>query len=77
MGENFAVVSVVNGVFNIDSEWGDNLQGARVAYHQRCATLWNAMDVVEAVVRLVNKDFVTYTNYFEGISHPQEEPTEE
>lgn len=75
--ENFAVVSVVNGVFHIDSEWGDNLQGARIAFHQRCANLWNASEVAEAVVRLVNKDFVTYTNYYEGISHPQEEPTEE
>ena len=75
--EKFAVVSIVNGIFKIDSEWENNLDGARVAFHQRCAALWNAQDVVSAVVRLVNSDFLTYTNYEEHIGHevqPEEEP---
>lgn len=76
MGEKFAVVSVVNGVFNIDSEWGDNLQGARIAFHNRCSALWNASDVITAVVRLVNRDFLTYLNYVEGIEHPVEDTEE-
>lgn len=68
----FAIVSVVNGTFSIDSEWGDNLEGARVAFHNRAAALWNAKDIKTAVVRLVNKDFLTYTNYVEEIEHPEE-----
>ena len=68
----FAVVSNVNGVFKIDSEWGSNLDGARVAYFERCKVLWNAKDVARAVVRLVDRDFNTFTNYVEYIGHEQE-----
>ena len=71
-GQKFAVVSVVNGVFKIDSEWGANLDGARVAYHDRCKNLWNAKDVARAVVRLVNIDFNTYDGKVEYIGHEQE-----
>lgn len=76
-GQKFAVVSVVNGIFNVDSEWGNNLDGARIAFHNRCAALWNEKDVEKAIVRLVNSDFLTYTNYFEGIEHLPEPEDDE
>ena len=68
----FAIVSCVNGNFKIDSEWGSNLEGAIIAWHERCKVLWSAKDVARAVVRLVDRDFNTYTTYVAYIGHEQE-----
>jgi hypothetical protein len=69
----FAVVSVVNGNFKVESEWSeDKLDQARMAFHEKCRVLWNAPDVITAVVRLVDRNFLTFTNYVEEISHPEE-----
>ena len=61
----FAIIQVVNGNFSIVSEHGDNLQAARVAFHERCKILWNAPDVERAVVELVDSDLNVYTGYVE------------
>lgn len=70
--EKFAVVSVVNGNFSIVSEWNDDLDGARVAFHNYCAALWNESSVVKAVVRLVDSNFLTFMTYEEYIGHEVE-----
>lgn len=69
----FAVVKVVNGNFTVESEWAeDKLDKARMAFHETCKNLWNAPDTKTAVVRLVDRNFLTFTNYVEEISHPEE-----
>ena len=54
----FAVIHCVNGTFALDSEWTDKQQ-AIINYHSVCSTLWNAKDVNNAVVTLVNEKFET------------------
>lgn len=69
----FAVVKVVNGNFTVESEWAeDKLDKARMNFHEVCKNLWNAPTVASAVVRLVDRDFNTFTNYVEYIGHEQE-----
>ena len=72
----YAIISVVNGNWKIDVET-ENLQQARVNYHDRCKTLWNAPDVVTAYVYLV--DPTLNKIYSEAVYHntEPEENTEE
>ena len=67
-----AVIDNVNGTFAVRSEWTDNEQGACVAFHDRCKTLWNASDVVKATVRIVDEDFNLYDGKNEVIKHTVE-----
>ena len=54
----FAVIHCANGTFKLDSEWTDEKQ-AIVNFHTICTTLWNAEDVDNAAVTMVNEKFVT------------------
>ena len=74
----FAVVTVINGHYEVKSEWAeDKLDKARMAFHEMCRNLWNAPDVASAVVRLVDRNFQTFTNYVEFIGHETDSETEE
>lgn len=66
--EKYALIQCVNGSFTVDSEWSD-LQGAKVAFHDKCKTLWNAPDVETATVKIVDSKLVCVENYVEYISH--------
>ena len=68
-----SVVSNINGVFKIESEWTDNEQGAIVAFHQKCASLWNASDVIKATVKILDEQLDNYNGYSELITHSQTE----
>ena len=69
----YAIVNCVNGNFTVVSEHGDNKQAGIVAFHQRCATLWNAPDVIKATVNLVDENmYVVDGRYTEVITHEQE-----
>lgn len=71
------VVSAVNGNFKIDAEYEQsNLQGAIVFFHQRCATLWNAADVVTATVKILDESLHVVAGKSETIAHPVIEPEE-
>lgn len=74
---NYAVISNVNGIFKIESEHGDNLQGAIVAFHNKCAALWNASDVETAKVEVVDQSLNVVDGKSEFISHVEPEPEEE
>lgn len=67
-----SVVSNINGVFKIESEWTDNEQGAIVAFHQKCATLWNTKEVIKATVKILDEQLDNYGGYLELITHAQE-----
>ena len=72
----YAVQTVINGTFKIEAEYEDNLKGALVFYHQKCATLWNADDVETAVVQIVDQNLRIVDGKSETINHPIVEPAE-
>lgn len=72
----YAVVSVVNGIFKIDAEKGEDLQGAFVFFANKIASLWNASDVATAVVKVVDQNFNVVDGHEEHIAHPIVEPVE-
>lgn len=72
----YALIQCVNGNFSIVSEHGENLQAARVAFHDRCRILWNAADVAEAQVAILTSDLTYVDGRIETITHAtDEEPT--
>ena len=83
----YAIIKVSNGTFTIESEWGENLTGAKVAFHSLCQTLWNASDVVTAMVMIADENLDAVEGYKEYVHHelvvapvveePAEEPGEE
>lgn len=58
------VIGIVNGNARIYSEWTNNEEGARVAYHNLCMSMWNAPDVENASIRLTNDMFDIYAQEF-------------
>ena len=75
----YAVINVVNGNFAIVSEHGDNLRAAKFAFHQRCAVLENADDVITAEIKIMDENLDNTEGYKEFIFHGETpaEPTEE
>ena len=74
---NYALIQCVNGNFSIVSEHGDNLQAARVAFHDRCKILWNASDVIEGFVAILDSNLTYVDGKIEKIEHPVEEQEEQ
>lgn len=64
----YAVIQCVNGVFSVVSEHGENLQQARVAFHDRCKILWNAPDVITGYVAILASDLTYVDGRIEMIS---------
>lgn len=74
----YYVIRVSNGNLTIASEWNNDLNGAKVAYHNDCKTFWNAPDVIRGVVAIVDEELNVVGGYKEIITHdaPVEETTE-
>ena len=66
----YAVVKVVNGNFAINSEPGDNLDGAEVAFANLWAALVNATEEVDATIKVVDENFDTVNGDVKHIQHP-------
>ena len=73
----YALIQCVNGNFSIVSEHGDNLQAARVAFHDRCKILWNASEVIEGYVAIIDSNLTYVDGKIEVITHPVVEQEEE
>lgn len=79
----YAIIKVSNGTFTIASEWGENLNAAKVEFHRVCQSLWNATDVASAMVMIVDENLDAVEGYKEYIHHdtvvsvPVEEPSED
>lgn len=69
----YAIISVVNGNFKIEAEYGTNLQGAIVGFHDKCKNYWNAGDVISAVVMVVDENMACVEDKVERITHSQAE----
>ena len=73
----YAIIKVINGNYSIHAEGFTAIESAKVSYHQLCATLWNASDVLTACVAIVDENLDIVPNYKEFIFHePEPEPTE-
>jgi hypothetical protein len=74
---NYAIIKVSNGSFSIQTEWGNNLNGAKVEFHRVCQTLWNAPDVVTAMVMIADENLDAVEGYREFIHHEVSAPVAE
>ena len=66
------VEQVVNGNASVVAEFSDNEQAAKVSFHQTAAALWNAPDVIEANLKILNEHLDTFEGYSEYIYHAEE-----
>lgn len=66
----YALIQCSNGNFSIVSEHGEDLQAARVAFHDRCKILWNAPDVIKGFVAIIDSSLAYVDGKIEVITHP-------
>ena len=69
-----ALIQCVNGNYSVVAE-GLSEQSAMVQFHDRCKILWNATDVINANVAIVDEKLKVYNGRNEYIYH-NVEPTE-
>lgn len=67
----YAVITCSNGTFNVQSEWTNDIKGARINFRTQCNTLDNAPDVKTGAVVLVNENFDVVDDYKEIINHEE------
>ena len=74
----YAILKVINGSYFVHAEGITELTSAKTQYHGLCQTLWNAPDVLNAEVAIVNEQLNIVDEYREFIHHdPQPEPEPE
>lgn len=69
-------VSNNNLIKNDITEWNlsrPGKKGAKVDYHTKCATYWNAPDVITGTVKILNEQLNTFEGNSEDISHAVDE----
>lgn len=71
-----SVVKVVNGSFAIISEHGSEV-GAIVAFHDNCKIHWNANDVLDATIAILDENLDHFKGYKEHIVHELPEKIED
>lgn len=65
----YAIIKVINGAYSVHAEGYTDINAAKVAYHGVCQTLWNAQDVVTAMVMIVDENLDCVERYKEYIHH--------
>lgn len=71
----YAIIKVINGNYFVHAEGITELTSAKTQYHGLCQTLWNATDVLNAEVAIVNEQLNIVDGYKEFIHRdPQPEP---
>lgn len=61
------VVQNANGNMTIVSEWADNPNSAKQAFHNTCKNLWADKDTTKATVKILDEQLDTYEGYVEHI----------
>lgn len=69
----YAVMANTNGTFRIESEWNNNLSGAKMSFWEKCRAYESAPDVERAVVMLQNENLEKVGDYVEIIDHTEPE----
>ena len=75
----YAIIKVINGNYFVHAEGITTVEAAKVSYHGLCQTLWNALDVLSAMVMIVDENLDAVEGYKEYIHHdpiPAPEPEE-
>lgn len=54
----YAIITCINSNFAVKAEY-TALDKAKVGFHQQCASLWNAEDVLEAEISIVDESLTT------------------
>ena len=65
----YAIIECINGSFFVQAEGLTSIEAAKVQYHGRCQTLWNAPDVVSAYVMIVDTQLDVVEGCKEYIHH--------
>lgn len=68
----YAIIECINGSFFVQAEGLASIEAAKVQYHGRCQTLWNAPDVVSAYVMIVDTQLDVVEGCKEYIHHEAE-----
>ena len=65
----YAIVKVINGSYSIHAEGFTAVASAKMNYHGLCQTLWNASDVINAYVAIVDEQLDVVEGFKEYIHH--------
>lgn len=78
----YSIIKVINGHYFIHAEGITDLASAKTQFHGLCQTLWNASDVITAMVMIADENLDAVEGYKEFIHHetapvPEPEPEPE
>lgn len=65
----YAIIKVINGNYSIHAEGITSIESAKVQFHGLCQTLWNAPDVLSAMVMISDEQLDAVDGYKEYIHH--------
>jgi len=65
----YAIIKVINGNYFVHAEGITDINSAKTKYHGLCQTLWNATDVLNAKVSIVDEQLNPVDGYQEFIHH--------
>ena len=65
----YAIIKVINGNFSVHAEGITSLASAKTNFHGLCQSLWNAPDVTDAYVMIVDTQLDCVEGYKEYIHH--------
>lgn len=65
----YAIIECINGSFFVRAEGITSIETAKTQYHGRCQTLWDASDVKNAYVMIVDTQLDVVEDYKEYIHH--------
>lgn len=68
----YAILKVINGNYFVHAEGITDLTAAKTNFHGLCQTLWNAPDVINAYVEIVDEQLDCVEGYKEFIHHTAE-----
>ena len=70
----YAIIKCINGNYVIHAEGITTVEAAKTQFHGLCQTLWNAQDVITAMVMIADEQLDAVEGYKELILHPIAEP---
>lgn len=65
----YAIIAVVNGTYSVKAEGITSIASAKTQYHGLCQTHWNAPDVLDAYIMIVDEQLDCVEGYKEYIHH--------
>lgn len=65
----YAIIKQINGNWFVHSEGITDLANAKTQFHALCTSLWNAPDVLNAYVEIIDEQLDVAEGYKEYIHH--------